>query len=180
MTHINEERVMPVNNKLILLYLLDKIDMPVSETRVIKIILENKLMNYFYVVQALDELLENKYILNANINGKPAYEISNSGKNLIETLRYSIPILSKKVIDRNYIEIKKNVKKGTQIYADYFPQSDDQYIVECKILEDDFPLFELKLTVGSKEDAKFICKNWEDTAPSTYREIIDKLLEEKK
>ena len=162
MTHINEERVMPVNNKLILLYLLDKIDMPVAETRVIKIILENK------------------YILNANINGKPAYEISNLGKNLIETLKYSIPILSKKVIDRNYIEIKKNVKKGTQIYANYFPQSDDQYIVECKILEDDFPLFELKLTVGSKEDAKFICKNWEDTAPSTYREIIDKLLEEKK
>jgi hypothetical protein len=180
MAHIDEEKVLPVNNKLIMLYLLDQIGMPVTETRVIKIILENKLMNYFYVVQSLEELIEDKYIFSTSINGKPALEIANAGSELIKMLSSSIPVLSKSVIDHNCIEIKKNVKKETQIYADYIPESDDQFIVECKILEDDFPLFELKLTVGSKDDAKFICKNWEEKASSTYREIIDKLLEDKK
>ena len=45
-------------NKLILLYIIDKLEIPVSNLQMTKIILENKIMNYFLLQQYLDELRE--------------------------------------------------------------------------------------------------------------------------
>ena len=45
-------------NKLILLYILDKLNMPVSNLQLTKIVMENKLMNYFIFQQFLDEIVQ--------------------------------------------------------------------------------------------------------------------------
>ncbi|HAA81046.1 MAG TPA: DUF4364 domain-containing protein, partial [Thermoanaerobacter sp.] len=45
-------------NKLIILYILNRINMPITDEQISKIILDNKLMNYFYLRQYLDELIE--------------------------------------------------------------------------------------------------------------------------
>jgi len=43
-------------NKLILLYIIDKVNIPISNLQITKIILENKFMNYFMLQQLLNEL----------------------------------------------------------------------------------------------------------------------------
>ena len=45
-------------NKIFILYFIHKMDMPVGSIQLVKIILENRFMNYFYFQQYLSELLQ--------------------------------------------------------------------------------------------------------------------------
>ena len=49
-------------NKVLILYILNKIDKPVSNDELLQLVLSIEDMNYFYFQQFLLDLLENKYI----------------------------------------------------------------------------------------------------------------------
>jgi len=49
-------------NKIILLYIIEKIGMPVSNIQITKLVLEKKLMNYFLLQQRLNELCESGFL----------------------------------------------------------------------------------------------------------------------
>ena len=172
--------IAPIENKLILLYLLKKINIPITDTRLIMTVLENRLMNYFEFAQAFGELKSEQYIVGESAttsNANICYRITYEGKALIETLGKSIPLIPKKLINRKAEEFRKDVKKEMQLCANYFIDGDDdKYVVECKILEDTFSLFEAKISVASKEDAVLACENWKENAASIYQNLIATIL----
>ena len=43
----------------------------------------------------------------------------------------------------------------------------------CKVGEDNFPLMELNVTVGTRNDARTICDNWKKHSQDIYSEIIN-------
>ena len=49
-------------NKVLILYILNKIDKPVNNDELLQLVLSAQDMNYFYFQQFLLDLLENKYI----------------------------------------------------------------------------------------------------------------------
>ena len=48
-------------NKLLLLYIFDKIQLPVSNNLITEIVLENNLFNYFHIQQYLSELVTSDF-----------------------------------------------------------------------------------------------------------------------
>lgn len=67
-------------NKLIILYILNRIDMPITGEQINRIISDNNLMNYFYLQQYLNELEESNFIkLKEN-----KYFLSESGLNALK------------------------------------------------------------------------------------------------
>ena len=50
--------------------------------------------------------------------------------------------------------------KESQITAEYKKVSDRQYIITCRVKEQDMILLELKLNVTDSDQAKRICDNW--------------------
>jgi hypothetical protein len=48
-------------------------------------------------------------------------------------------------------------------------------MVECKIVEQNTSLIELKLTVGTKEEAKNMCLQWKNHSQKIYTDIISTL-----
>jgi hypothetical protein len=48
-------------------------------------------------------------------------------------------------------------------------------VVTCKVREDDFSLMEIKVTTGTKKDARLICSNWNKHSQEIYSEIIETL-----
>ena len=71
-------------NKLILLYIIDKTDIPMSNLQITKLILENKFMNYFMLQQYLNELYESKFLAADTVEGKKMYKITNTGRQTLE------------------------------------------------------------------------------------------------
>ncbi len=163
-------------NKLILLYIIDSIRIPISNLQITRIILENKFMNYFLLQQFLNELCESNLLSSSIIENKTSYTITQNGKQTLDFFIKLIPVGVKSRIDSTISTIRKNIKNETLLTADFTPKSENEFLVNCKVHEDNFPLIELQITVGTKGDARTICENWEKHSQSIYPEIINSLI----
>jgi predicted transcriptional regulator len=166
-------------NKLILLYIIDKISMTVSNLQLTKVVLENKFMNYFTLQQLLNELCESNFLSNVDLDGKEAFLITESGKKTLSFFENLIPPGIKGRIDSTITEIKRSIKTELLITADFLSENDKDFIVNLKINEEFFSMIDLKLTVGTKNDARLICNNWKDYSQEIYSDIINVLLKKR-
>jgi len=167
---------MLAENKLMLLYIINKLDMPVSNLQLTKLIMENNLMNYFFSQQFLNELCDDKLLSSQVIDNKTFYSITDAGKKTLDYLSDLILPVDKEKIDSVLNSSKKKIRNETRITADFIPKSENKYIVKCCVHEDNFTLIELTLAVGSRNDAKIICDNWKTHAQNIYPEIIKSLI----
>ena len=165
-----------VEDKLTLLYFLDKVTIPVSNLQIMKIFLENYFMNYFFLQQFINDLVELDLLRASEIDGKTFYSITDKGKETLHLLNEKIPKGVKKRIDDSVSEIKRKIRNETLITADYIPESENEYTVKLSIREDSFSLIEINLVVGSKADARTICSNWKKHSRHIYPEIINSLV----
>ena len=67
-------------NKVLILYILNKINEPITNDSLLRLVLNVMDMNYFYFQQFLLDLLDNKYIICFEKDGKNVYQITESGK----------------------------------------------------------------------------------------------------
>ena len=65
-------------------------------------------------------------------------------------------------------------KEFTQVNHYYFDEND--YIIKCKIVENNETVFEVKTCAGSRQRAKRIVDNWNKNANLIYPEILNLLL----
>jgi len=65
------------------------------------------------------------------------------------------------------------------ITADYTLDEDNGYTALLRIGEDKFPLIEIKIVAGSKEDARNICRNWTAFPQELYSEILETLVKDR-
>lgn len=166
-------------NKLILLYILHKVDMPISNQQIVKFILENKFMNYFSLQEYLNELYENNYVVNTDYENRNCYVITQKGIETLNCLSSHIPRNIKSYIDSNLKNIKKNVKNEFSITANFTAENENEFIVNCKIKEESFELININLLVGSQENANKICSNWKNHAEYIYADIIENLIKKR-
>lgn len=166
-------------NKLILLYIIDKIDTPINNLQITKVILENRFMNYFLLQQFLNELCESNLLSNNQNEGKNHYTITPTGR---QTLSYFVNLIPPGIrvrIDETFADLKKKIKNETYITADFTPENENEFIVSCKVCEDDFFLIDLKVLVGTRSDARAICDNWKNHSQEIYSEIIGSLIKKR-
>lgn len=163
-------------HKLILLYILDKIDIPMNNLEITQFVLENNYMNYFIIQQYISELIDSKFIEIIVVNGKERYRLSKLGKDTLNYFLNRIPDSLKKKIDNKYMKKKKDLIKESQIMANYFKKGESQYIVNLKVIENNITLFNLSLNVVSNKQAKKICDNWKKKPDLIYEKIFDLLI----
>ena len=164
-----------VENKLILLYIIDRLDIPVSNLQITKLVLEKRFMNYFLLQQHLNELQGGKFLNMETIDDRSLYKITDSGRKTLEYFTHLIPVGLKSRMDNTFLAIRKEIRSQTLILADYTPESENKFTVSCKVSEDDFSLLQLDVTVGTKSDARLVCENWKKHSQLIYAEIIDTL-----
>ena len=130
-------------------------------------------MNYFYFQQFLLDLLENKYILTYEKNGESIYELTNEGKKALSLVKDIIPGISKFRVDNNFKETLDKFENEISVTSDFIPHSENDYSVNCKIVENNQILFEIQLFAGSREQAKAISDNWNNNAQDLYPKILE-------
>ncbi|WP_139904331.1 DUF4364 family protein [Clostridium thermarum] len=164
-------------NKLIILYILDKIGMPIPKSQLIQIVLENNLVNYFLLQQYLSELHSSGFMETLNLNEKKALTITDKGKKVLSMFVSRIPEdLISKIED--YIKGKLDViKKETYLHADYTIENNNIFIVSLKAQENDLTLIDIKVNVPSKKHAIDLCQNWKSNSSKIYNDIMKTLLQ---
>ncbi len=164
-------------NKLLLLHIIDKIGLPISNIQLTEIVLENNFINYFTLQEYIDELISSNLIIKVNQNDKDRLRISNKGKEVLSLFRNRLSAEDVNKLD-SYINVKMNlIKKEATISADYTIENGNSYVVSLGASENDIPLMEIKVTVASNKQARELCTKWKSNPSDLYTKIIKVLSE---
>ena len=160
--------------KALILYILEKVNKPMSNEALLELVLSIDNMNYFYFQQFLLDLLENKYIINYdNEFNENVYELTNEGKEALSLIKDLIPGITKFRVDNEFKDNLDEIEDKLSITADFIPHSETDYSVKCKIIENNRTLFEITTYAGSREQAKIIADNWNNHATEIYPTLLE-------
>jgi len=159
-------------DKLIVLYIISKLTKTVTNLQIVDIILDVTGIDYFTLQAILLELNEKGLISMFYEEETRYYKITDEGISLLESL---ITIVPDFIIDRVSKKVdgeSKEIKQKSVVYADYFPEGEDRYVIKCKITEGGKKVLELELVMPTKEQAINICNKWYENPSKYYLEII--------
>ena len=165
-------------NKLILLFVFDKMDVPIQENIVIDMVTENGWINYMECKDCLTQLLKTSFIANISPrSSNPRFTITTDGRECLNSFYTNINSSLRDAITDNIKKNRIKYRKKQDYVSDYYKNSDGTYTVVLKIDSNTMPLMELKLNIQNRNTAKWIFKNWGDKAAMVYEFIQENLVD---
>lgn len=165
-------------NKLILLYIINKIKMPVSNNQITEIILENNFINYFTLQQYLSELVSSKFLHNTDEEGTQRLKITEKGSKVLDLFGSRISQNKLDVANSYLTAHREKIKKETTVHADYTIDDKNNFIVNLNATENGSILINIKLSVGSNKQARELCNKWNSDSSKLYDKIVKMLVNE--
>ena len=166
----NKEKL--AENKLIVLYLLNKAECPLTNIQMQKLLYDIEDFNYFNFQHVTSELVTQNYVSNYKQGEEWLYELTPQGKEVLKLTSEILPGIIKHKLNTIIEENLSRVKNDVSITSEYIPINDDEYITSLKINESHRVLFELNIHCSSADEAKQIADNWKKNASTLYPEII--------
>ncbi len=169
-------------NKLIILYLIEKIEIPLSNSEICQFALEKNLMDYFSVQQYLSELVESELLEMTTENNCIRYTITPNGEDTLNFFIKHISNYAKSVINTYAKENSKRIRAEYAVTANYFQEMNNEYTVKCGVYDSDgtTSLMEISVNVATKDQARTICRNWKNDVATLYSDIMLRLATELK
>lgn len=162
--------------KLIVLFMLDKVDFPLTNSQISQFILDKGYTNYFTLQQAINELTDSNLIRPEIIRNMTHFHAFKEGTETLKLFEYKIPDAIKNDIVEFFNEKKYQLRNEVQILSEYFPAKKGEYTVNCLVKEKGSILLEIKLNVVSEEQAVMICDNWQENSSQVYSSLISNLM----
>jgi len=165
-------------NKLILLFVFDKMEVPLSENTLLDMCCSsNNWIAYMDCQPILNQLIEHGFIYDISTGGEPMYTITPDGRVCLANFFVKIPASTREDISLFIKANRMKYRRKQECVADYFMNKDGTYTVYLKIIEPIQPLLELKFVVPNRQAAKDIYKKWEEKAAGVYSTIYDSLVD---
>ncbi len=173
----NKEKL--AENKVIILYVMQKVNCALSNSQILKLLYDFDGFNYYYFQHILSDLVEQKYIMNYKQEEEWLYQITPEGVNILELTNNIIPGIVKYRLDNTIKSLIKDIKNEVTVSAEYIPEGNNFYTTKCRIIEAHRTLFELNIFCSSHEEAKNISENWKNNAGELYPQIMSLVANQK-
>lgn len=162
--------------KLIILYMLDRVDFPLSNSQISEFILNEGYTNYFKLQQVLAEMIDSGFIREESTHSRTFYHLTEEGE---QTIKYFKTDLSPEIqadIEEYLREKKYDLKNEVAVKADFYRNANDEYSVRCQVIEHNAPLIDLTVTAPTEAEAETIANNWTQKNEEIYAMIMANLL----
>ena len=146
--------------KLIVLYMLDKVDFPLTNTQISNFMLNKDYTTYFTIQQAISELIDAELIRTESTYNNTHYYITPAGRETLSYFPDKISDAIKADVIDYFQENQMKLKQEISMIADYYKTTAQEFAVRCQIKEKNRSLIDLTITVKSKAEAQAICSNW--------------------
>lgn len=163
--------------KLIILYMLHKVDMPLSNTQLCEFVLEREYTNYFTIQQAISDSLESGFIRTETTHQKTLYYLTEQGEEAVEFFSSEIsPIIRDEI--KNYLQEKyQEIKEDISVKADYYKNTNNEFSVNLQIKEGKSDMLNLTLSIPDEKTAQNISDNWHNKNQEVYALLMQHLLQ---
>lgn len=162
--------------KLIILYMLNKVNFPLTNAQLIEFFSEKNYASYFTLQNVINELLNSHLISVEKIRNSSYYHITSEGS---ETLGFFGNKIPGAIVDDMDIYLMKNkyeLRNEVGTIADYYKSTNQDYIVHCQVKEGQGTLIEINISVPSKEEASAMCNQWKDASQEIYKFVMKSLM----
>ena len=163
-------------NKVLILYILVRINDDIKQDDLFKILTNINDMNYFYFKQILIDLIDSKLVGSHTKEKEQFIRITTQGRNAYDLTKDVLPGLLKLKADNTFEKEFSSIEEESSIIAEFIPINESNYTIKCKIVENNETIFEVKTFAGSRDRAKRIVDNWNKNAKEIYPEILNLLL----
>lgn len=166
-------------NKLIVLFVFDKMESPLSERTVLEICsTSNGWLNYMDCKELLPRLLDDGFLCAlSSVDEEPLYTITSDGRESLNNFYINIPKSLREEISAYVKKNSSQLRNRQECKSDYYQNKDGTYTVYLKILAPVQPMVELRFVVPDKKTAQNIYKNWENKASDLYSAIYETLVD---
>lgn len=163
-------------NKVLILYILNLVDGDIIQDGLFKIVTSINDINYFYFKQVLTDLIDSKLVGTYTKEEEQVVKITSEGKNAYILTKDVLPGIMKLKADNIFKKEFSILEEESSVIAEFIPKSENDYMIKCKIVENNETIFEVKTFAGSRDRAKRIVDNWNQNATTIYPNILNLLL----
>lgn len=171
-----------VLDKLIMLFVVDKMEIPLTEDSILDIcsIKNTWIENYMDCKAIIHDLVDTNllYTIGDANEGKELFALTYEGRECLSHLYRRIPLAMREEISAYLQANRLNVKSSQEYSATYSKNEDGSYNVELKIYEPLItqPMFVLNIKAPSRQAANEAIHKWKINAPTIYETIYEKLI----
>lgn len=160
--------------KLLICYLLKKLDAPVSRSKINEILQDNYIANYFVINEAISDLVKNERLICELENGEEILTITQQAIYDISQIERSIPrsIREKAVNSALRIFARDRAERESRVEVTELEQG---FHVTFTLEDVGTQLLKLTVYVSDKSQVELVKRNFYDNAASIYSDIISSL-----
>lgn len=160
-------------NKILILFVLDKLGIRLTDNALNAILLGPGLVNYFTIQECREDLISKGCIKREqDSNGCVLFSVTEKGKERLDQMRY---MLSGGLGARYeaYIEENRNaLERAMYVNADCFEDAGGNAYVRCYVREGTNCIVDVKLPVANRKDGAAICDQWRKNTSNIYIQLM--------
>ncbi|MDR1674521.1 MAG: DUF4364 family protein [Oscillospiraceae bacterium] len=157
--------------KVLICYVLYKIEMPAADSQLREVIVGSGAVNYFFYTDALDGLVRHNSISVDLQNGENVYTLEEKGRLCAETLKSHVPKLFRDRVIEKAVRYFTKVRNRENITVEY-EKAGNGYTVVFKCNDNVNDLIDLKFFAPDEKQAKLLSDNIERNPLGFYTDLI--------
>ena len=162
--------------KLIVLYMLDRVNFPLTNAQVSDFILEREYTNYLTLQQVINELLDARMITSRTILNRTHLSITPEGRETLHFFQNRINHGIKKDIDSYFRENEYVLRNEVSVLGDYYYRAGiGEYETHLVAKDRGVNLVDIRMAVPTEEIARNICDNWQKKNQEIYQYLTGQL-----
>ena len=147
--------------KLIILYMLNRVDFPLTKAQIGDFILEREYTNFLTLQQAIGELIDAGFVTAKSIRNRTHLILTEDGKQTLSFFGNQISDSIKKDIDEYFRNHELEMRNEVSILADYYKSTSGEYEAHLIAKDKGINLIDLTMSVPLEENAISICYKWQ-------------------
>ena len=170
---------MPQNSftlyKLIILYMLDSVSFPITNSQISDFILEKGYTDFLTLQQVFSDLLSSNMITAETSRNRTFYQMTAEGEESLRFFHNKINPLIKDDI-REYLDLHEiEYRNEVSVRSDYRLLAQGEYQVSLSAKDREEDLVTITLNVPTEQIASSICNNWQSKSESIYQYLTEQL-----
>ncbi len=161
--------------KLIVLYMLKRVDFPLTKAQISDFILGKEYTNFLTLQQVIGELIEAGLLTAQSIRNRTHLSITKEGQETLKFFENQIGDSIKSDIDDFFRENEIDLRNEVSILSDYYKSTSGEYEAHLIAKEKGVNLVDITISVPSEETASSICDNWQRKNQDIYQYLIAQL-----
>lgn len=158
--------------KLMILYLLDKVNFSLTNSQISRFLLDKDYTNYFTMQTVINELVDAKLITMRKVGNSTYYDITDDGHEALGFFSSEISDAAIKDMNDFLKENKFTLRSESSSTAQYYKTDLGSYNVHFMAMEGKTILFSVDIMVPDETVAKEMCLNWKTKSQNIYSYLM--------